>query len=207
MNHLFARSAGAPVSRLCSARFRFSFSSGLSTGLLWLVPAGALLAVLVPPVAAHAQSATQPVPAPAPAPAPSVVRQTQHAHDINVSHDTMPARLSDVIRTPPKTPGRGGFWDNMLLPPLTSRPEAYGQPQSLELKPLPTSLMHQGPWGVFNANTGAAAGFGTVAYYAVSRWAEDWSSLRDKRNRIDWADPLKYIPLNNSGSIYLTLSG
>ncbi|MFT8722831.1 MAG: alginate export family protein [Acetobacter malorum] len=119
----------------------------------------------------------------------------------------MPARLSDVIRTPPKTPGRGGFWDNMLLPPLTSRPEAYGQPQSLELKPLPTSLMHQGPWGVFNANTGAAAGFGTVAYYAVSRWAEDWSSLRDKRNHIDWADPLKYIPLNNSGSIYLTLSG
>ncbi|MFT8722832.1 MAG: hypothetical protein ABF759_09720 [Acetobacter malorum] len=75
MNHLFARSAGAPVSRLCSARFRFSFSSGLSTGLLWLVPAGALLAVLVPPVAAHAQSAAQPVPAPAPA--PSVVRQTQ----------------------------------------------------------------------------------------------------------------------------------
>ncbi|MCI1438184.1 MAG: alginate export family protein [Acetobacter indonesiensis] len=100
-----------------------------------------------------------------------------------------------------------GFWDNMMLPPLSSRPEAYGQPQSLELKPLPAALLHQGPWGVFNANTGAAAGFGTVGYYAVSRWAEDWSNLRDKRNRIDWADPLKYIPFNNSGSIYLTLSG
>lgn len=213
MNHLFARSAGAPASRLWSARSRFCFSSGLSTGLLWLMPAGALLAVVVPPAAAHAQSTVQP--------APSVVRQTAPAHEINASHDTMPARLSDVVRKPPKAtvapngqeptttqpPARGGFWDNMLLPPLTSRPEAYGQPQSLELKPLPSSLMHQGPWGVFNANTGAAAGFGTVAYYAVSRWAEDWSSLRDKRNRIDWADPLKYIPLNNSGSIYLTLSG
>lgn len=94
-----------------------------------------------------------------------------------------------------------------LLPPLTSRPELYGQPQSLMLHPVPSALLHQGPWGVFNANTGAAAGFGTVGYYASSRWAEDWSTLRDKRNRIDVFDPLKYIPLNNSGSIYLTLSG
>ncbi|MFT8676206.1 MAG: alginate export family protein [Acetobacter sp.] len=101
-----------------------------------------------------------------------------------------------------------GSWNNVnLLPPLTSRPEAYGQPQALELKPLPSSLLHQGPWGVFNANTGAAAGFGTVGYYAVSRWAEDWSSLRDKRNHIDFMDPLKYIPLNETGDIYLTFSG
>lgn len=113
--------------------------------------------------------------------------------------------VAPVTATAPRR--TGGFWDNMLLPPLTSRPEAYGQPQSLELSPLPSALLHQGPWGVFNSNTGAAAGFGTVGYYAVSRWAEDWSNLRDKRNRIDWMDPLKYIPLNQSGSIYLSLSG
>lgn len=94
-----------------------------------------------------------------------------------------------------------------FLPPLSSRPEAYGQPQTLELKPLPSALLHQGPWGVFNSNTGAAAGFGTVGYYAVSRWAEDWSDLRDKRNRIDAMDVLKYIPFNDKGDIYLSLSG
>ncbi|KXV71365.1 hypothetical protein AD952_09455, partial [Acetobacter cerevisiae] len=87
MNHLFARSAGAPASRLWSARSRFCFSSGLSTGLLWLMPAGALLAVVVPSAAAHAQSTVQP--------APSVVRHTAPTHEINASHDTMPARLSE----------------------------------------------------------------------------------------------------------------
>lgn len=117
---------------------------------------------------------------------------------------------SRIITAPPRstTQQKPGFWDNTrLLPPLTSRPEAYGQPQALELNPLPTALLHQGPWGVFNTNTGAAAGFGTVGYYAVSRWAEDWSSLRDKRNRLDAMDALKYIPFNTAGDIYLTLSG
>ncbi|GBQ28108.1 hypothetical protein AA13594_0863 [Gluconacetobacter azotocaptans DSM 13594] len=104
--------------------------------------------------------------------------------------------------TPPQVPGGGS-----LLPPLTSRPELYGQPQLLNLHPLPPALLHQGPWGIFNTATAAAAGFGTVGYYAVSRWAEDWSSLRAARNHIDWADSLKYIPFNESGSVYLTLSG
>lgn len=94
-----------------------------------------------------------------------------------------------------------------LLPPLTSRPELYGQPQSLGLHQLPGAVLHQGPWGVFNTNSGAAAGFGTVAYYAVARWAEDWSNLRDKRNHLDPMDALKYIPFNNEGDIYLSLSG
>ncbi|RDI36090.1 alginate export protein [Gluconacetobacter liquefaciens] len=109
----------------------------------------------------------------------------------------------------PIVQSRDSFWHAPLqqLPPLTSRPELYGQPQSLMLHPLTPIQLHQGPWGVFNANTGAASGFGTVGYYAVARWAEDWSSLRDKRNRHDFLDPLKYIALNDSGSIYLTLSG
>lgn len=103
---------------------------------------------------------------------------------------------------------RKGFWDDQLLPPLESRPEAYAQPQTLQL-PAQTSqaLLHQGPWGIFNSNAGAAAGFGTVGYYAVARWAEDWSGLRKSSNHLDPMDALKYIPLNSSGSIYLTLSG
>ncbi|MGF1275810.1 alginate export family protein [Acetobacter pasteurianus] len=121
----------------------------------------------------------------------------------------VPAKEAPAEVTSSAAPAaKPGFWDNeRLLPPLTSRPEAYGQPQSLELSPLPTALLHQGPWGVFNANTGAAAGFGTVGYYAVSRWAEDWSSLRDKRNRLDAMDALKYIPFNQEGDIYLSFSG
>lgn len=154
MNHLSARHTGAGhahCASVCSPRF--CFSSSLSTyvpvRVVRMAPAGALLALLLPPVAAHAQSAVQAT--------PSVVRDHAHASDLNVTHDTMPARLSDVVRKTPKdpvvpngperhsteTPAQGGFWDNMLLPPLTSRPEAYGQPQSLELKPLPTALMHQ----------------------------------------------------------------
>ncbi|QEO16679.1 hypothetical protein FLP30_02030 [Acetobacter vaccinii] len=119
---------------------------------------------------------------------------------------TPPSPAVVTVEQPPAA--KSGFWNSMrLLPPLTSRPEAYGQPQTLELNPLPTSLLHQGPWGVFNANTGAAAGFGTVGYYAVSRWAEDWSNLKDKRNRIDAMDALKYIPFNDKGDYYLSLSG
>ena len=127
---------------------------------------------------------------------------------------TPPATSIGAATTPapavtPVVPSRDSFWHAppQQLPPLTSRPELYGQPQSLMLHPLTPIQLHQGPWGVFNANTGAASGFGTVGYYAVARWAEDWSSLRDKRNRHDFLDPLKYIALNDSGSIYLTLSG
>nr|WP_298794608.1 alginate export family protein [uncultured Acetobacter sp.] len=214
MNHLFARSAGVAFPRLnspCSPLW-------CSTGLVWL--AAPFFAVLAPVAAAHAQSLTPHV-------VPSVVRLNTDSSGSDTQSgatppSSPPARIvpASAMQTQPvassgngperlstQTPAKGGFWDNMLLPPLTSRPEAYGQPQSLELRPLPPALMHQGAWGIFNTNTGAAAGFGTVAYYAVSRWAEDWSSLRDKKNRIDWADPLKYIPLNQSGSIYLTLSG
>lgn len=112
---------------------------------------------------------------------PNAPQTSTTPEEVTGSRIITPTPAPATSRTP-----HPGFWDgNRLLPPLTSRPEAYGQPQALELKPLPTALMHQGPWGVFNANTGAAAGFGTVGYYAVSRWAEDWSSLRDKRNRLD----------------------
>lgn len=114
---------------------------------------------------------------------------------------------NDPVQTKKIPPAKPGFWDTNLLPPLTSRPELYGAPQGLQPTSNQTALFHQGPWGVFNANSGAAAGFGTVGYYSIIRWAEDWSNLRDPKNRIDIMDPLKYIPLNGTGSIYLTLSG
>lgn len=40
-----------------------------------------------------------------------------------------------------------------------------------------------------------------------SRWAEDWSKLRDPAKRRDALDRLKFIPLDDDGDVYLTLSG
>ncbi|QDH16834.1 alginate export family protein [Swingsia samuiensis] len=65
----------------------------------------------------------------------------------------------------------------------------------------------QGEWGEFNYGNGEAAGFGPVGRYGVAAWAEDWSYLRDKRNRKDFFDPLKFIALNSQRTIWLTLSG
>lgn len=62
-------------------------------------------------------------------------------------------------------------------------------------------------WGVFNRGNGEAAGFGPVGQYGVAPWAEDWSRLRDKSKRTDPFDVLKYIALNESGSIWLSFSG
>lgn len=43
--------------------------------------------------------------------------------------------------------------------------------------------------------------------YSLSRWAEDWTSMRDAKKRDDLLDRLKYLPLDEDGDIYLTLSG
>ena len=40
-----------------------------------------------------------------------------------------------------------------------------------------------------------------------SRWAEDWSFLRDPKKHDSPFDPLKYVPLADDGNIYLTLNG
>lgn len=71
-------------------------------------------------------------------------------------------------------------------------------------------IPHTQDWGVFNAGKQAASGFGTMAGFGQVRWAEDWSDLENvpvsKRNK-DWFNRLKYIRLNNTGSIWLSLSG
>ncbi|WP_375271218.1 alginate export family protein [Sphingomonas sp.] len=52
-----------------------------------------------------------------------------------------------------------------------------------------------------------AVGHGvTAGGYNQSRWAEDWSRLRDPAKRRDVFDRLKYIPLGGD-DVYLTLSG
>jgi len=43
--------------------------------------------------------------------------------------------------------------------------------------------------------------------YSSSRWAEDWRDMADPANRDDPIDRLKFLPLDDDGAIYLTLSG
>jgi Alginate export len=42
--------------------------------------------------------------------------------------------------------------------------------------------------------------------FSILRQDEDWSGLRDKSRRTDKIDALKYVPLNSSGSLWLSLS-
>ncbi len=54
----------------------------------------------------------------------------------------------------------------------------------------------------------AAVGDGvTAGGYNQSRWAEDWSKLRDPKKRKDIVDQLKFISIADNGDVYLTLSG
>ena len=54
----------------------------------------------------------------------------------------------------------------------------------------------------------AAIGDGTTSGgYNQSRWAEDWSKLRDPKKRKDIVDQLKFISIAGDGDVYLTLSG
>jgi hypothetical protein len=92
------------------------------------------------------------------------------------------------------------------------REEAFGGPATrAALASPPRRPNNLGDWGVFDAQGGQASGFGPVAHFAQARWAEDWSWLRDDPRRAaashDWFDRLKFVPLNDSGSIFLTLSG
>ena len=43
--------------------------------------------------------------------------------------------------------------------------------------------------------------------YAPERYDEDWSFLRDPSRRTDLFDPIKWIPLNKDGSLFLTIGG
>jgi hypothetical protein len=56
----------------------------------------------------------------------------------------------------------------------------------------------------------AGAGLGPrVGRYFQSRWAEDWSGLRDRASEApgDAFDPVKFVPIAGDGAVYATLSG
>lgn len=57
--------------------------------------------------------------------------------------------------------------------------------------------------------TASKPAFKRPAYNPVSRWKEDWSGLRglDRSQTGDLFDPIKFIPLNADGSIWLSLGG
>ncbi len=86
--------------------------------------------------------------------------------------------------------------------PATILPEAL---HNLTRRQAPQSI-HQRKFGVFNRDGGAPSGFGPVARYGVDRAQENWSYLRDPTLSDDRLDGLKFIPLNEDKSVYLTLS-
>lgn len=45
------------------------------------------------------------------------------------------------------------------------------------------------------------------AGYSVVSWNENWSFLSDPTRRSDFFDPIKFMPFNESGSVYLSLGG
>jgi len=94
-------------------------------------------------------------------------------------------------------------------PAIQTYPHAgvVGQPRRIAPAQNRPPVGHQGPWGDFTRGTGEAAGFGPVGLYGVAPWAEDWQTLRNPHTHNDPFDPLKFIRLNESGSIWLTFSG
>ena len=108
-----------------------------------------------------------------------------------------PAQAPTVLPNPQQSPRL------QAQPQFNALPEALHNPTRQE---APTQI-HTGDWGVFNREGGSPAGFGPVARYGTDPSAEDWSFLRDPAQSDDFFDPLKFIPLNDSKSIYLTLSG
>lgn len=70
-------------------------------------------------------------------------------------------------------------------------------------------------WGLTIALAAAATPFAASAQVStnveraptltIERYSEDWSWLADPAKRTgDWAEPFKYIPLNNDGSVYFS---
>ena len=91
-------------------------------------------------------------------------------------------------------------------PRLQLQPQFNALPETLHnpTKQQAPAQIHTGDWGVFNRDDGSAAGFGPVGRYGLDMSAEDWSALRDPALRDDLFDPLKFIPINDAKSIYLT---
>ncbi|WP_029603397.1 alginate export family protein [Kozakia baliensis] len=94
-------------------------------------------------------------------------------------------------------------------PAVQNYPHAgpVGQPRRVSAKQSQAPHGRQYDWGAFTGGNGESAGFGPVGRYGVAPWAEDWSFLRNRALRDDPFDPLKFIALNDSKSIWLSFSG
>jgi hypothetical protein len=96
---------------------------------------------------------------------------------------------------------------------LTDTPAPTDATKPVEMTPVsPQAQIDERPAQAPRvASTGyppLANGWGgkTGPKYYLSRWAEDWSYLRDETKRKDAFDRFKFIALNADKSIYLTLS-
>ena len=49
--------------------------------------------------------------------------------------------------------------------------------------------------------------YSTSATYNIERWDEDWSYLKDRSQRSDFFDPIKYMPFNEKGDVYTSFGG
>jgi hypothetical protein len=58
-----------------------------------------------------------------------------------------------------------------------------------------------------SVNEAGKGGGYTPSPYTLVRWNEDYTYLRDPARRTDPLDAIKYMPINDSGSIYLSLGG
>jgi hypothetical protein len=67
-----------------------------------------------------------------------------------------------------------------------------------------TAVPSQGPAPVNEPGKGGAF---SPPPYTLVRWNEDYTYLRDPAKRTDPLDPIKYMPFNDSGSVYLSLGG
>lgn len=96
---------------------------------------------------------------------------------------------------------RNGRRLTLWLAAVTLSTPAVGQ--TLEKKAPATPIANSTP-----SYPAAANGDGTVqGPYNLSRWAEDWRSMRNPAKRDDPLDAMKFIPLDVAGDSYLTLSG
>lgn len=95
---------------------------------------------------------------------------------------------------------RGKRLSIWLVAAMLSTP-AMGQ--TVEKKAPATPIANSTPSYPATAN-----GEGTVqGAYNLSRWVEDWRSMRNTAKRDDPIDGLKFIALDRAGDSYLTLSG
>jgi len=82
---------------------------------------------------------------------------------------------------------------------------AFAQATPAEAQPTPTRLRATVAQPSIPVVPGRPVAEGDR--YQILRYNEDWSFLKDPSQRTNFFDPLKFIPLNDSKDIYLTLFG